>query len=103
MTDTQRNKRKFRQSKKWKTWRHDIHVKYKGIDPITQKKLLKGSECHHLVLAEDRYQELDEDNFIPLNKTTHTMLHWAYGYYCKDEGFIERLKYWLDRMVELNK
>ena len=103
MTEEQRAKRRYRQSKRWKTWRHDIHVKYHGIDPITKKKLLKGSECHHLCLDESKYQELDENMYIPLNKTTHKMVHWAYMYYSKDPDFINRLKYWLDRMVEINK
>lgn len=78
-------------------------MKYKGKDPITGKKLLKGSECHHLLLDENRYDELNEDNFIPLNKLSHKFIHWAYGYYKEDKGFIDRLKYWLDKMVELNK
>ena len=103
MTESQKKKKRFRGSKAWKTFRHDIHVMHKGKDPITNKKLLKGSECHHLDMDENNYDKLIPDHFIPLNKMTHKFIHWAYGYYKDDDKFVERLQYWLDRMIEINK
>lgn len=103
MNETQKRKRSFRGSRRWKEFRHKIHVKFNGRDPITGKKLLKGASCHHLDLNENNYSQLDEEKFIPLNKLTHSTIHWAFTYYKDDPGFIDRLKYWLDRMVEINK
>lgn len=102
MTEAQKKKKRFRNSKKWKEFRHTIHVKFKGKDPITGKKLLKGSECHHLDLNEDNYDKMNEDNFIPLNKLSHKFIHWSYGYYREDRDFVNRLKFWLDKMLEIN-
>ena len=42
MNDSQKKKRNFRQSKKWRDFRHKKNVEQKGIDPITKKKLCKG-------------------------------------------------------------
>lgn len=103
MTDAQKKKTKFRQSAKWKKFRHFINVKQKGLDFITHKKLLKGANLHHMDLRAENYEDLSNpDNFIFLNKQMHSVVHDLYRYYEKDEGVLDRLKIVLDKMKEIN-
>ena len=103
MNNTQKMKRDFRKSKIWKALRHKKNVEQNGIDPITKKKLLKYCNLHHLDLDEKNYTHLDnEDNFVLLNKQTHECLHFLYRYYCKDKDILERFRYYLDLMCEIN-
>ena len=96
-------KTKFRASKTWRDFRHKINVKQKGLDPITGHKLRKNSNLHHMNLSPDCYQDLtNEDNFVFVNHNTHKWLHEIYTFYKKDPLILERLKYYLDRMVEIN-
>lgn len=100
----QSKKAKFRQSKKWKEFRHAMNVLQHGKDPITNKKLYKMANLHHMNLDADEYENLDNpDNFVLLNSKTHDALHWAYNYYKDDPTFLDRFKSYLDKMVELNK
>lgn len=101
-SDNERKKRSFRQTKTWKSFRHEIISRDKK-DCITGKKLLKGCECHHIDLDPDHYRNLDPDNFIALNKQTHKFLHWLYGYYKTDKNIIVRLAQVLERMYDLNE
>ena len=92
-------KGKFRQTTVWKEFR----TRFKGaLDPITLKKLPKRFQLHHMDLNPEHYTNLNYNNFIPLNGTTHDILHYLYGYYRKDKDILKRLKKQLDRMVELN-
>ena len=102
MNDNQKEKKKFRNSKVWKSFRHQMNVRDKGRDYITGSKLLKGYELHHLNLKIEDYQNLNEEHFISVNKLTHKFLHWIYIYYRKDKGVIERIVKILDKMIELN-
>lgn len=98
MNNSQKKKRNFRASKKWKTFRHSISVKQKGIDPITLSKLYKGCNLHHRNLSEEEYENIDnEDDFVMLNHQTHEMLHWLYRYWKKDSSILNRIE------DELNK
>ena len=99
----ERKKRAFRQTKTWRTFRHNIYVRDGGRDYITSKRLLKGFECHHFCLDVDRYKELDEENFLCLNKLTHKFIHWIYPLYIKDSKIIDRLIEVLEKMRRLNK
>ena len=104
LNETQKTKKKFRQTKAWKQLRHDKNVEQKGIDPITLGKLSKTCNLHHLDLDEENYSKIDnKDNFILLNKVTHDMVHWLYKYQSKDKQFIDRLMEVVNRMIELNK
>ena len=101
MSKLQKSKRSFRSSKAWKTFRSKIHVKQKGIDPITGAKLTKGCNLHHrhISASEDDYKDMsNEDDFVMLNSMTHKMLHWAYTYYKKfGLEFLDRIEEELNR------
>lgn len=101
-SENERRKRAFRQTKVWKTFRHSIISRDK-TDYITGKKLLKGAEVHHEDLNPEHYKNLDEDNFIALNKQSHKFLHWIYNYYRTDKNIIIRLTRVLEKMCDMNE
>lgn len=103
MNDTQKSKRKFRQSKEWKSFRQVMKKKCGGMDAITGHKLRKGYQVHHRNLDETKYAELEEDNFICCNNLTHKVLHWLYTYYKKDPAIIDRLKNEMEKTVAINQ
>ena len=104
MNELQKEKRRLRGTKAWKTLRHNKNVEQKGIDPITRKKLTKTANLHHMLLDPTEYSNLsNEVNFVMLNKMSHDVLHFCYNYQSKDSGFMERLSYWVNKMLELNK
>lgn len=104
LSASQKKKRDFRASKKWKDLRHKKNVEQNGKDPITGKRLLTGANLHHLDLDEKHYTDLsNEDNFVLLNKMTHKVLHFLFTYYKNDRDVLERFKDYLDRMVALNE
>lgn len=96
-------KAKFRQTKEWREFRKRIFDKQDGKDVITGKKLYKGFNCHHLDMSAENYDQLIEENFVAVNKTTHETIHALFRYYQKDPTVLDRLKEVLDRMNELNK
>jgi len=101
--EIQKKKKNLRQSKKWKTLRHNKNVEQKGIDPITRKKLIKGCNLHHLDQREANYENIDDPSrFVLLNKYTHDILHFLARYYEKDPDILERFRYMLDKMIELS-
>jgi hypothetical protein len=102
MNETQKAKKKFRQTKEWKNFRKLMFSKSGKVDRITQKPLRKGWQLHHLLLDETRYAELDEENFVCLNNLTHKFVHWCYGYYQKDPAIIDRIRAELEKMKEIN-
>lgn len=72
---TQKDKTKFRASKKWKEFR-DRKRKEQKVDPITGAKLTRMANLHHLDLNEEHYEDLsDESNFIFLNQAMHKVVH----------------------------
>lgn len=102
MTENEKKKRKFRQSKKWKDFRHCLNVKQDGRCYITKSKLRKLSAVHHLDLNPDNYDDLKEENFVFVLHSIHDVIHSLYPYYKKDRAVLDRLKEVLDKMVELN-
>lgn len=95
----QQEKSKFRETTVWKDFRNP----FKGeVDPITLKKLPKRFNLHHMCLNPSEYIILKKDRFVPLNGTTHDIVHYLYGYYRKDKDVLKRLKRILDCMVEIN-
>ena len=51
----------------------------------------------------EHYKNLDEDNFVSLNKMTHKVVHWLYPRFVKDSKIIDRLVEVLEKMRRLNK
>ena len=92
---TQKEKAKFRRTKEWITFRKKIAEKYNNKDAITGKKLYKGWTLHHLDLNPENYTILDENNFIPLNKKTHDVIHFLVRY---DISILNQLKHYLEKM-----
>lgn len=101
MTEEQKKKRNFRQSKKWKEFKKLKKKECGGIDKITQKPLHKFWQLHHEDLDADNYQVLN-DNFICLNNQTHEFIHWCFRYYINDPAIIDRIKTELDKMKKIN-
>ena len=96
-------KAKFRQSKAWKEFRKRVFDKQDGKDIITGKKLYRGYNVHHLDMSAENYDQLMEENFIAVNKTTHETIHTLFRYYKNDKDILNRIKQVLDKMVEMNK
>lgn len=103
MTDKQKSKRNFRQSKEWKSFRKFMHKLSGGKDCITNKPLRKGYQVHHQDLDERNYNNLDPAHFICCNNLTHKVIHWLYTYYQKDPKIIDRLREELETMLKINK
>lgn len=102
-SETEKKKRSFRNSKKWKSFRHNCVVECGGKDVITGRKLLKGFSLHHMDLDPDNYENLDnKEHFACLNKLTHKMVHWIFPYYKKDKSIIKRLVEILEKMDKIN-
>ena len=102
--ETQKQKKKFRNSSKWLRFRKHIANKFGNRDAISGYPLRKGWNLHHLLLENTKYEDITiEDNFVPLNKQIHETLHICYRYQSLDSGFMGRLMEVVNRMVELNK
>ena len=71
---------------------------YDNKDAITGKPLRKGWNLHHLDMALENYQDLCEDKFIPLNKSTHEILRQVFRY----SYAIDKLVYYVQKMEEIN-
>ena len=68
----------FRRSKEWHTFREKERKEQK-TDPITGSPLTKQYNLHHLDLDPKHYTDLEkEENFIGLNLTTHTVIHYFF-------------------------
>ena len=71
----QKEKQKFRASKKWRDFR-DKKRKEQKVDPITGAKLSRLANLHHLDLNEEHYEDLsDESHFVFLNQAMHKTVH----------------------------
>lgn len=102
MTDIQKQKRNFRNSKAFKEHKKKKFRECGGIDKITLHKLRRGWNFHHEDLDESHYEILN-DNFLCCNNMTHKFIHWLFGYYLKDEGIIARISEEMEKMKKLNK
>jgi hypothetical protein len=97
-------KEEFRKSDEWLDFRKKIAESFANKDPITGKRLAKGFNVHHMRTNQDLegYCDLSkEDEFVPLNRYTHKLLHYLFTYYKKDKDILDRVKDALDRMCEL--
>lgn len=103
MNNEQKVKRAFRNSKRWREFRHKKNVEQGGKCYISGKKLYKAANLHHIDMRFENYQDLSKpENFVYLNKKMHDTVHILYPLYAADKGVLERLKEILDRMVQLN-
>lgn len=103
MNEAQKKKRAFRNSAKWKKFKHFKNVEQDGLCYISLKKLLKGANLHHICLDENKYSDISKpENFVYLNKSLHEVVHVLWRYYKNDTEVLDRLKDVLDRMVILN-
>jgi len=102
MNETQKAKKKFRQTKEWKNFRKLMFSQSGKVDRITLKPLRKGWQLHHLNLDETQYANLREENFICVNRQTHETIHWLFRYYLKDPAIIDRLREIMQKMKEIN-
>src|SRR5574344_1960850 len=100
---TQKDKTKFRATRRWQNFRKDMYERANGKDEITGKPLRKGHwNLHHLDLDSANYEVLEEDRFLCLNNQTHDFLHCAYRYYRNDgKAFIDSFEDALERMKRL--
>lgn len=96
----------FRRSKEWHTFREKKRKEQK-TDPITGSQLTKTCNCHHLDLDPKHYTEIEkEENFICLNSTTHSVIHWFFGDGKTRKDWRKRIKKVveiLELMEELNE
>ena len=98
-------KAEFRKSKEWLDFRKVVAEAFNNKDFITGKKLTKGFNVHHLRTEQELggYCDLSKvDEFMPLNRYTHKLLHYLFTYYKKDPLILERLREILDRMIQLS-
>lgn len=73
--NTQREKRRFRDSKRWKEFREHMKALQENRCQITGAKLTKLWQLHHMDLDEENYQNLDDDNFVCLSWNMHKVVH----------------------------
>lgn len=101
MNETQKNKRNFRASSKWKDFRKKIKEKQK-VDFITGKPLYAGFNLHHLDLDEKHYEDIsNEDNFVCLNRKSHDLVHFLFRY--KEwRKLLKNIETLLERMEKIN-
>lgn len=112
---TQRDKAKIRKSKEWNQLRIDVAAKFNNRDAITGEPLRKMWNLHHMDLDEAHYDDFTMENdfgmdrFIPLNHTTHELLHSLYRSATRKknprnmEQFFENLLKRIKEMSALNK
>ena len=95
-------KKRLRASSAWKKLRSKLKAE-RRVDEITLQPLRKGFNLHHKDLSVLHYADItDESRFSVLNKNTHEMVHWLYGYYRKDPSVITRLEALMIEMTKLN-
>ena len=103
--NTQREKRRFRDSKRWKEFREHMKAMQENRCQITGAKLTKLWQLHHLDLDENNYQNLEDDNFVCLSWNMHKVVH-ALFVKSKPKEWRKRilkLIIILKRMEQLNK
>ena len=103
MNEAQKKKASFRNSAKWKKFKHFKNVEQGGVCYITHKKLPKGAYIHHKDVDDSHYYDISKpDNFVYLLKSMHEVIHTIWRYYKNDQAVLDRIKEVLDRMLEIN-
>lgn len=105
MNDTQKKKRNFRDSKKWKDFRKKKALEQKGLCGLSKRKLTGRYNLHHKCLDPNKYEDLsDPTRFICLNKRQHDLIHDLYYGWTKygKWDYIDRLIALLTEMLIIN-
>lgn len=95
MNKLQKSKRNFRNSKAWRTFRHEMNIKQHGIDPITGAKLKGKWALHHRHVSanEEEYCDISKpEEYVACLAMTHKMLHFLYTYWKKDPLILDRIE-----------
>lgn len=111
---TESEKKQFRMSKEWLDHRQRVYDKQNGLDYITKKPLQDNWNCHHIVMINSEYTNLNNP-FVALNKETHVKIHETFSLYFDDKegwnefknkhGFSEGMKRFytvIEKMFEMN-
>lgn len=72
---TQKDKRRFRDSKRWKEFREHMKSLQENRCQITGAKLTRLWQLHHMSLDETKYDELIDENFVCLSWNMHKVVH----------------------------
>ena len=72
---TQKDKRRFRDSKKWKDFREHMKTLQNETCQITGARLTRLWQLHHMNLDETKYDELIDENFVCLSWNMHKVVH----------------------------
>ena len=102
MSETQKNKQKFRTTSTWKNKKKKEKVRAKNLDEITLKPLRKGWQLHHNCLDKKEYENMTK-SFLCCNNLTHKFIHWLYTYYKTDKQILFRIKKELEQMEKENE
>lgn len=102
MTTAQKNKSKFRRTSKWLSFRSKLKYYYKSLDALTNKPLRAGWAAHHCCMRDEEYENITVDRLVPLNRTSHKVIHYIWNYYKDDPAIIDRLITILKTMEKLN-
>lgn len=106
---------KIRQTGGWKELRRQVASLFENRDPITNDPLKRGWNLHHMDLSPENYSNfaiMDSANrrrFLPLNKTTHKLLHSIYRAVHRKKRpmdlqlFLVNLQKYVDEMGDINR
>lgn len=81
---SQKEKSRIRKSKEWAALRDEVAARFNHCDPITGDKLKPGWNLHHVDQDANHYDDftIEDDfgipRFLPLNRSTHDMVHSLY-------------------------
>ena len=99
-TEHAKKKNIVRQSHEWKELREEVR-KSQRTDPLTNSRLTKDFNCHHMDMNPDNYSDLNREKFVGLNKLSHTVIHFFAE--MKDwRAAVAKLTELLERMEELS-
>jgi hypothetical protein len=73
--NTQREKRRFRDTKRWKEFREHMKALQDNTCQITGARLTRLWQLHHMDLNEEHYENLKEENFVCLSWNMHKVVH----------------------------
>lgn len=84
---TQYDKAGFRMTPEWHEWKAVCKENCGGVDFITDERLKRGWELHHLDMNNSAYSRLGNiEDFLPLNKESHKCIHFLYPFFKKCKG-----------------
>lgn len=97
---TYKERQAFRKTDAWHKWKAKCRL-HTSKDFITKEPLCRNWNLHHLDLNIQRYDNItDMNRFMPLNPSTHEIIHELFKWYKKDHKVLDRIKKTLDLMEE---